>query len=440
MTTPSVSNIADINVEELNKKRLFYHQPETIVSGMDEDLPLPYDDLTPTSPEGICLGFMGVPPPPPARRISGYTVTFGMGTPEIAPPNVGDADSYWHRMYTNAPGSGAPEIAPPHDGNSVVYRYGPIGYIPTADREDMLLAYLGNGGQESIADRIQQFRDLRGQEPSELPTAIESLRSLATFLTPKPQLLSPIVRSALEEVMEIEPYLQDHGNPDNFWGRSDDMVSIGFLKGGALSREPLKMGVVVPAESSRHTQELRHIVPFLDLMEAKVPTSEELTLFSRYMLDILDAWPDAPELTQTADSSARTKDRARLLDDLRTAFRQEPFEDGVEHEAEEIIGSALENEYVPPWLHEFITDEENPVFAASVLGCLGRQSSPGSKLWRVRLIGTALAIDNIEVRDAAVVAAHLWGDKELAKVLTSHKELVPWLHEYIQVVVHMLGE
>ena len=171
-------------------------------------------------------------------------------------------------------------------------------------------------------------------------------------------------------------------------------------------------------------------------MKPTITTTEKLNLF--FSSSIFGVWPDYPKPTQKTESSARSKERARLLDDLRTAFRQEPFEDGVEHDGEQITRSALKEAYALPWLRKFGTDEDDPVFAASVLGCLGRQISPGSKSWRSELIRTALTIDNIEVRDAAVVAAHLWGDKELARVFTSHQESVPWLHDYIQVVVRAL--
>ncbi len=112
------------------------------------------------------------------------------------------------------------------------------------------------------------------------------------------------------------------------------------------------------------------------------------------------------------------------------------------HPAELIIDEALrstESDLVLHWLKGFCLDAERPGFAASVLRCLGRQTSPGTVLWRVELVRTALDMDDVGIRDAAIQAAELWADREVITVLESshHPEL--WLRDYIRDVIDDLG-
>lgn len=124
----------------------------------------------------------------------------------------------------------------------------------------------------------------------------------------------------------------------------------------------------------------------------------------------------------------------RLRFELYSAFDNIPLESCVAHPADQIIERAL-REYprdsILAWLKKFCLDESRPDFAASVLRCLGRQSNPGTEAWRVRLLGDALRSDNLEIRDAAAQTADMWDDEEMADVLRSHQEPVPWLRQHI---------
>ena len=137
------------------------------------------------------------------------------------------------------------------------------------------------------------------------------------------------------------------------------------------------------------------------------------------------------------------RERERLANRLWTAFATDPIEDGMSHPAEEIIGEALrstEDKPVLDWFRTFSLDAERPNFAASVLRCLGRQMSLGTGLWRTELVKAGLAMDDVEIRDAAVQAAESWGDRSLADVMKAHRETEPWLREYIEDVIGDLGE
>ena len=135
--------------------------------------------------------------------------------------------------------------------------------------------------------------------------------------------------------------------------------------------------------------------------------------------------------------------QARLANKLHAAFETEPLEDGMLHKAEDIIKQALQSGEDPrilEWLRDFSLDAEQPVFAASILRCLGRQEHLGTSSWRSALVRDALALDDVEIRDAAVQATELWGDKDILSVLKSHSEPKSWLRDYICDVINNFGK
>lgn len=128
----------------------------------------------------------------------------------------------------------------------------------------------------------------------------------------------------------------------------------------------------------------------------------------------------------------------RFRFELHSAFDDIPLESCVSHPADQIIERALleyPSDSILEWLMKICLDEARPYFSASVLRCLGHQSSLGTGAWRVRLLKDALRTDKLEIRDAAAQTADMWNDKEMADVLRSHKEPEPWLRQYIAEVV-----
>lgn len=137
------------------------------------------------------------------------------------------------------------------------------------------------------------------------------------------------------------------------------------------------------------------------------------------------------------------RDRENLHTRLAISFEIDPVEDGMTHQAEWIIADALRSTQphaVLKWIKEFSIDETRPVFAASVLRCIGRQESPGSVAWRVDVIRAGLNAHDIEVRDAAVRAAESWADPQVLEVLQSHAEPEQWLQGYISDVIEDLSD
>ena len=119
-------------------------------------------------------------------------------------------------------------------------------------------------------------------------------------------------------------------------------------------------------------------------------------------------------------------------------FDAVPLEDGMSHPAEEVIAEALqsgEEHRALEWFRAFSLNITHPSFAASFLRCLGRQFAPGTSSWRANLVRDGLATQDVEIRDAAVQAAELWGDPNLVDVLQSHCEPVSWLQHYISEVI-----
>ena len=141
-----------------------------------------------------------------------------------------------------------------------------------------------------------------------------------------------------------------------------------------------------------------------------------------------------PPLPQRQGSIVNRRERERLFSRLMYSFEEEPVEDGMYHPAEDIIAEALSSEreqHVLSWLAEFSEDAGRPAFAASLLRCLGRYEHAATESWRIRLVRTGLSIDDVEIRDAAVQASELWGDRGLIDVLEGHHEPEPWLRQYI---------
>ena len=102
------------------------------------------------------------------------------------------------------------------------------------DRRAILLAKLKLYNQAQVADRIQEYLEIRDQEPDEPPIAVESLRSLVTFIIQEPSLLPSIIGSDPRGQMEIEWHLQDNGDPSSVWGRGRGVVSLRFLLSGDI--------------------------------------------------------------------------------------------------------------------------------------------------------------------------------------------------------------
>lgn len=115
----------------------------------------------------------------------------------------------------------------------------------------------------------------------------------------------------------------------------------------------------------------------------------------------------------------------------------------MHHPAERIIADALtgtENSDVLTWLKAFSLDSTRTSLAASVLCCLGRQEHPGTERWRAGLVRDGLVARDVEIRDAAVQAAELWGDRGIQTILLAHSEPEPWLRDYVRDVAGGLGE
>ena len=145
------------------------------------------------------------------------------------------------------------------------------------------------------------------------------------------------------------------------------------------------------------------------------------------------------EQTVPIDQLKQDPRHSRLLEKLQAAFEDEPFENGIAHEAEQIIVEAIQDGAVLYWFDDVCTDTNDPSFAASVLRCLGRQAEIGNDDWRNDLIRQALASKDMEIRDAAVQTIEAWGGKQLLNILKDHDEPEAWIQAYINDVINDMG-
>ena len=146
--------------------------------------------------------------------------------------------------------------------------------------------------------------------------------------------------------------------------------------------------------------------------------------------------------TGISASQAEERGSQRFRDKLRAALDSEPLEDGMDHPAESVIVTALDSEdpdTVLCWIQSICLDSSNPAFAAAVFVCVARQPGIGTARWREELVCGGLAVDDVEVRDAAMQAAEYWADPGFLHVLSAHSEPVGWLDEFRRGVVDDLG-
>ena len=183
-----------------------------------------------------------------------------------------------------------------------------------------------------------------------------------------------------------------------------------------------------------------------NFLQGSFAISNEAVLLREDVRRLLVEWYLALATTgrELIDDQEQTdQEQMRIAHKLHAAFEIEPLEDGMHHKAEDIIEQALqsgEDERTLEWLRDFSLDAAQPVFAASVLRCLGRQEYLATSSWRSELVREALALDDAEIRDAAIQAAESWDDPHILPVLKSHSESESWLRDYISAVIDDLGE
>ena len=108
---------------------------------------------------------------------------------------------------------------------------------------------------------------------------------------------------------------------------------------------------------------------------------------------------------------------------LRSAFENDPLEDGIRHPAERLVREEFHggNASVSMSIAKSLAlNFEDPGMATSMLQCLGRIRGLGNEQWRASIIRNALAALDVAIRDAAVEAAEAWGDEHIAEMLSDH--------------------
>lgn len=139
--------------------------------------------------------------------------------------------------------------------------------------------------------------------------------------------------------------------------------------------------------------------------------------------------PDLGEISSSsvADAELVESYRAceRALARVLAALERTPVEDGIDHEAEGLLGA-----FVAAFGDHPI---EATIAAGDALGAdLIRITSrrPASAAFRRKVVALGLTSDAMEMQDAAIQAAENWGDPALAPLLAARSFTPGWLDDY----------
>ena len=124
-----------------------------------------------------------------------------------------------------------------------------------------------------------------------------------------------------------------------------------------------------------------------------------------------------------------------MIDEIVRLFRCMDVKDAVEQILEDGISLRGKEALDEIWVMVF--DETYKMYSPDVLHCLGHITIE-DKSWKTAMIERALKSANIEVRDAAICVAELWGGEEMINILKNHNESVTWLRGYLEKVVEDL--
>ena len=142
-----------------------------------------------------------------------------------------------------------------------------------------------------------------------------------------------------------------------------------------------------------------------------------------------DPLPKGP-IDETSQIPSQIK---QLANELQADFQNNPLQDGMDHPAARTLQRAIQNipaHQLMTWLKTTCTDAHSPVFAASVLICLGALPNPLDPPRRRQLIREALESQSIDIREAAIQAVEQWQEVDLADLLQNHTDPEPWLQQY----------
>lgn len=131
---------------------------------------------------------------------------------------------------------------------------------------------------------------------------------------------------------------------------------------------------------------------------------------------------------------------------LVAALHAEPHEAGMQHPIEGAIRLALEAnpERTLVGLLRFCTSPLKPVAGAAILDMVAHIApAPGGPAWRMQLVRSGLAHQNVAVRDAAMALMDARPEWEhCLPALLDHRENVPYLAEYRRGILaeHNMGD
>ena len=156
-----------------------------------------------------------------------------------------------------------------------------------------------------------------------------------------------------------------------------------------------------------------------------------------------EPWRDSSRATQDADALRQEQAlRARLTRSLEL----EPVEAGYSHPAVQTMEEAIDT-FGPAasrWIMAaYMASLRNkPAVAADLLRCIGRLPRHKVQPWATLIAIGGLLHPDPEVREAAVRALEIWGDRDSLDALKLRvgTEPLPWLADYMRQVIADLSE
>ena len=211
-----------------------------------------------------------------------------------------------------------------------------------------------------------------------------------------------------------------HGYP----GNGDENVHFENLGMG-----PTTLGLSMLAQTISHRW-----AEFINSCDASATFSSDPAIASAVFHERVTLTVEEPELPPIAP---RNRELTRDVDRLIAIIESEPIEDGVTHPGEEHLANIIAKHGTGAFV-TIIGETRLLALSAAFIRLLARVNRPPQEI-RLELIARTISSDSVEIRDAIVQAVELWEDHEAVQLLAGHQESIPWLAEYISLVLNELG-
>ena len=157
-------------------------------------------------------------------------------------------------------------------------------------------------------------------------------------------------------------------------------------------------------------------------------------------LDFIAASNVSSTSTESPQSPVRIVeyDYQSFVSELVDALISEPLQSGYAHQAEEIIGEAIQSypSEIGKWIRSVMSDSAVPSYViASIVHCLSRLDVGLLGRWDREIGELALKSTDVEIREAGVRILEASLESDATNILQEHSDEVIWLQRYIDCVI-----